>query len=103
MRLFDREWALAVLAQAMAACRQEWTDKGRAEEFDALEPALAPGPGAPSYADLGRRLNVSEANVATKVKRLRASVGEHLRRTVADTVVHPTEVRDELTYLISLM
>jgi RNA polymerase sigma factor (sigma-70 family) len=102
-RLCDRQWALAVLEHAMATCRQEWAEKGRAQEFDALEPVLAPGPDAPSYADLGQRLALTEANVATKVKRLRASVGEHLRRTVADTVMNPVEVRDELTYLVSLL
>lgn len=46
---------------------------------------------------------MTEANIATKVKRLRASVGEHLRRTVADTVVNPAEVREELAYLVSLL
>jgi RNA polymerase sigma factor (sigma-70 family) len=102
-RLFDRQWALAVLDNAMATCRQEWSEKGREQEFDALVPVLAPGPDAPSYADLGQRLALTEANVATKVKRLRASVGEHLRRTVADTVVNPSEVKSELTYLVSLL
>jgi len=102
-RLFDRMWALAVLDHAMATCRQEWAEKGRAQEFDALVPVLTPGPGAPSYADLGERLAMTEANIATKVKRLRASIGEHLRRTVADTVVNPAEVREELAYLVSLL
>ena len=102
-RLFDRQWALAVLDHAMATCRQEWAEKGRAQEFDALVPVLTPGPNAPTYADLGQRLAMTEANIATKVKRLRANVGEHLRRTVADTVMNPAEVRDELTYLVSLL
>lgn len=102
-RLFDRQWALAVLDHAMAACRAEWTGKGRAVEFEALEPVLAPGPDAPSYADLGQRLALTEAHVATKVKRLRAAVGEHLRRTVGDTVMNPAEIKDELTYLVSLL
>jgi RNA polymerase sigma-70 factor (ECF subfamily) len=102
-RLFDRQWALAVLNHAMESCRQEWAKKGRAVEFDTLVPVLTPGPDAPSYADLGRELGLTEENVATKVKRLRASVGDHLRRTVADIVVNPAEVREELTYLVSLL
>lgn len=102
-RIFDRQWALAVLDQAMAACRREWEGKGRAEEFDALEPVLAPGPNAPTYADLSKRLGITEAHIATKVKRLRESVGKHLRSAVADTVLNPADIRDELTYLMSLL
>jgi RNA polymerase sigma-70 factor (ECF subfamily) len=102
-RLVDRAWALAVVEHALAACRSEWVRRGKAEEFNSLEPVLTPHPQAPSYAELGQRLGLTEDAIATKVKRLRAWVGEQLRKTVADTVSHPDEVRGELSYLMSLL
>lgn len=102
-RLFDRSWALAVLDRAMGLCRIDWAKRGREAEFDALEPVLTPQTEGPSYADLGAKLGLTEDAVATKVKRLRAAIGERLRETVADTVYHPDEIREELTYLVSLL
>lgn len=101
--LFDRQWAVTIVERATATCRDEFVQRGKAAEFDALEAVLAPGADAPGYEELGRRLGRSEAAIATKVKRLRAMFGQHLRHAVADTVAGPADVDDELKYLIRLL
>lgn len=101
--LFDRQWALTIVQRAAETCRAEFDQRGQAAVFDLLEPVLVPGSDAPDYATLGRALGLSEAAVATRVKRFRTTFGQHLRRAVGDTVAGPAEVDEELKYLIRLI
>lgn len=101
--LFDRQWALAILQRALAACRAEFAQRGKGEEFDLLKVFLTPAPDAPGYAEVGAKLGRTENTIAAAVKRLRADFRAELRRAVADTVANPTDVDDELRHLARLL
>jgi RNA polymerase sigma-70 factor (ECF subfamily) len=99
-RLFDREWADAVLEQAVAALREELAGKVAFRVFDRYE--LNPPPdGPPSYAELSREFSLKETDVSNHLmacrKRLRELVVAHLRGTVSSE----SEVAAELLRLFS--
>lgn len=102
-RLYDRQWALAILERAGKACRSDYTVRNKTKEYDLLEEALAPDGKLPRYAELAEKLGCPEASVATKVNRMRTAFGLHLRAAAADTVSSPDEVEEELNYLLRLL
>jgi RNA polymerase sigma-70 factor (ECF subfamily) len=95
-KIFQRQWALALLERTMARLREEYTAGGKAELFEALKATLTEGRGGSPYAALGAGLGLSEAAVKMAVHRLRRRYREVLRAEVAETVARPEDVEDEL-------
>ena len=54
-----------------------------------------------SYAELGQRFGISEANVKVTVHRLRRRYRELLREEVANTVETPQEIDEEIRHLFA--
>lgn len=96
---FDREWALALVANALDNLRSEYARQGHARIYDALRATLDPHRPAPSYASLARRLDSNEGAVKVAVHRLRHRFRAVLRAEVARTVAGAREVDDEMRYL----
>src|SRR5205814_2150771 len=44
-KIFERRWAMMLLAGVLEALRREWADEGRGRQFDALKECLAGGDG----------------------------------------------------------
>ena len=100
-KLYERRWALTLLAQALARLRQELTAAGKERLFEALKGTLTgDGTGEP-YERIGRDLGLSEPAVKTAAHRLRRRYQELLRAEVAQTVASPEEVEDELRDLFA--
>jgi len=101
--LYDRRWALDLLAHVQTLLRAEYAARDQARRFERLEQYL-PGedPGA-SYAETGAELGLSENAIKQEVHRLKRRYGELLRAEIAQTVVHPNEVDEELRYLIDVV
>ncbi|MBS0557446.1 MAG: sigma-70 family RNA polymerase sigma factor [Proteobacteria bacterium] len=97
--LFDRQWARALLANAMDALREEYVRAGNSTVYAALESSLDPGAGAPDYAALAQRLQRNPGAIKVAVHRLRDRFREVLRREVGLTVASADDVDDELTHL----
>lgn len=100
---YERRWAIALLEQVYQRLEDEFRRQGRTEQFAALRVALAGDRGAVPYAELGRRLGMTEAAVKMAVKRLRQRYRELLRETIADTVCETGEIEDELRYLQQIL
>lgn len=96
---YERRWALAVLARARAALEHDERAAGRGASFAALEGFLTEDGDAP-YREIAARLGQSEGAIKVAVHRLRRRFGETLRRAIAETVVDPAEVDDELKHLL---
>lgn len=96
---FDRDWAFALIARALAALEVEHA--GKAETFAALKPWLGGGAETPQ-ADVARALGLSETAVKVAIHRLRARFRELIRAEVAATVGDPEEVSGELRHLIAV-
>ena len=99
--LFDRQWAMTLLEQAMAQLQEEYVASGRAKLFEYLRDCLAREESALPYAGIASRLNLTEAAVKMAVHRLRARYREILRAEIAHTVSSPEEVEEEIRLLFS--
>ena len=102
-RLYERRWARALLEQALARLRAEYTAAGKTAEFEQLKEALTADRGAIAYRDLAAALDLTEGAARVAVHRLRKRFREVFRATVAETVSSPEEVEDELRYLVGLL
>jgi RNA polymerase sigma-70 factor (ECF subfamily) len=101
--IFERRWALTLVERALARVEQEMADEGRGGHFAALKPALTGERGAATYAELAGRLGTTEAALKMTVLRLRRRFGAVLREEVAQTVVDPAEVDDELRHMLKVL
>jgi len=99
--LFDRQWALTLLERTMTRLHDEYVSTGRAKLFELLRGCLARDESALPYVQIASRLNLTEAAVKMAVQRLRARYREILRAEIADTVMTPDEVEEEIRHLFS--
>jgi len=102
-RLFERDWALALLEGVLAGLRREYERSGRRAAFEALKGVLTDGPGAVPQAELARRLGTTEAAVQVAVHRLRRRYRDALRAAIAATLADEDEVDDELSDLFAAL
>lgn len=99
---FRRDWALRVLARALEALRTSFRGSGREEEFEALRLHLsAGGDTPPSYADLARRLGISEQDVANRVHRARGAYREAILEVIRAYSETEEDAREELRDLLT--
>lgn len=99
--IYERQWALRVLEQAVSDLRSQYEKAGDLELFDALKGFLGGGDDVLPYSELSRRLGRSEGALRTAASRLRARWRERLRQLVAETVQDKAELGDELDCLIA--
>jgi RNA polymerase sigma-70 factor (ECF subfamily) len=100
---FERRWAGTVLQSALERLRQEQVANGKQAEFEVLANCLTgAAPGQP-YATIAVQLGMTEAAVKMTIHRLRKRYGEILRLEVAQTVLTPGEVDEELRHLLTAL
>lgn len=96
--LYHRNWALALLEDALNRLQRECVLAGRAAVFEALAPRLQGDDGA-SIGAAAVALNADERTVRVMLHRLRNRYRALLRELVARTVGSPDEVEEELQHL----
>jgi RNA polymerase sigma-70 factor (ECF subfamily) len=96
---FDREWAMTLLARALARLEQVLGEEGKAEHFAVLKPWLTTGLDDQPQAVAAARLGISEAAVKVAIHRLRQRFREAVRGEIAQTVSAPEVVEEELEAL----
>ena len=102
-RLFDRRWALAVLDQVLARLRRGFIDAGNGTLFDTIKDCLTPDRGKLPYAQLARRLGMTEGALKVAVHRMRRRYRDLLRHEIAQTVETPAQVDEEIAYLLNCL
>ena len=102
-RLFDRQWALSLLDGVLVDLREEYERGGNGQLFDALKGALTFVPDAPGYEQVAAELHMTVGAVKVAVHRLRSRYRQHLRRTIADSVVSEEDVHDEIRHLFHVL
>jgi RNA polymerase sigma-70 factor (ECF subfamily) len=98
--VFEREWAAALLRQALDRLAQEYAVAGKSALFEALKARLTIGADAAvPYEEMAKRLGRAAATLRSDVARLRARYRAILREEVSGTVVDPRDVDEELRHL----
>ncbi|MFO1497994.1 MAG: sigma-70 family RNA polymerase sigma factor [Verrucomicrobiota bacterium] len=101
--VFDKRWALTLLARAMEQLRQEYDLAGKASEYHQLKRFLSMPTSDGAYGEVAAHLRASAETVAVKVHRLRHRYGELIRGEIIQTVANPEEVEEELRHLFAAM
>ena len=102
-RLFEREWALALLDRVLNRLRDEQTEAGKRTQFEILQPFLSLDRDTANYAEAATQLSSTESAVRVAAHRLRKRYRALLREEIAHTVAKPEEVEDELKYLFVVL
>lgn len=97
-RLFDRTWAIELLQHALNRLRGEYQRTGQELRFDVLSEFLT-GETRGSCDRAGEQLGLSSAAVHVAVHRLRKRLGQILREEVRATVLHESDIDDEIRSL----
>lgn len=101
-KLFEKQWALSLLEHVLTRLRAELAEHGKTSLFDALKDTLA-GTRSVPYAEIGRRLGMSEGAMKVAAHRLRRRYRALLEDEIAQTVASRDEIRDEIRYLLSCL
>jgi RNA polymerase sigma factor (sigma-70 family) len=100
-RIFDRQWAVTIVMQTCDQLRDLLVGEGRELWFDRLQNFLPGGSEPSSYATVAGELAMTEAAVKIAIHRLRRRYRDLLRANVSHTVADPTEVDDEIRFLLN--
>ncbi len=101
-RLFERQWALALLAQAVDRLKASYVAEGRAGLYEHLKGYVSGEPADGSYAATAERLGISEPAVRSAIHRMRRRYQQLIRDEVAQTVATPVDIDAELRHLIAV-
>jgi RNA polymerase sigma factor (sigma-70 family) len=100
-QIFERRWAQAVMTQAAERLRQDYAARDQAALFEQLKD-LQPGEhGERSYAQIGTALGITEQAVKNAALSFRRRYAQLLRDEIAQTVMEPGEVSEELQHLMT--
>ena len=102
-RSFDREWALALVRQALDDLQREMISTGAEARFSVLSTYLTGEVPCKSYREAGEELGLSEAAVKVAVHRMRRRLGILLRNEIAQTVRDPALIEGEIRYLMEAL
>lgn len=101
--MFDRQWALTVLDNAMEKLEQHAASRGKAAEFIIQRPFLTGEADVENYAAAAQRLGMSSNTFKVAVHRLRSRFREALRAEVAETQPEGGSVDEEMSYLMQVL
>jgi RNA polymerase sigma-70 factor (ECF subfamily) len=99
-KLFDKQWALALLDAVLLRLEKEYHHEGKGGLFAALKDTLTGARAAQPYAELAARLDLSESAVKVSVHRLRKRYRTLLLAEVGQTVAAPEEAEQEMRHLL---
>lgn len=100
-RVYERQWALALLEVVVQTLSAEYDAAGKSELFRSLRFTIAGDRQSVAYAELAKSLKMSEPAIRVAVHRLRRRYRETLRQQIAQTVAGPDEVEAELRSLFA--
>lgn len=102
-REFDRQWALTIIARALAIVEGELREAEKTAQFTVLKPWLTGDSAAVSQAAAAQQLGLSEAAVKVAIHRLRQRFREAVKAEIAQTVPATDDIDDELHHLLAVL
>jgi RNA polymerase sigma factor (sigma-70 family) len=101
--IYERRWASTVLERVLNLLKDQYRAAGNTALFDSLKQLLPDEPDAPSQADIGAQLGMTENAVRQAFHRFRQRYQSLLREEIAHTVATPGDIEDELRHLIAVV
>jgi RNA polymerase sigma factor (sigma-70 family) len=98
-RAYEKRWAMLLLARVLDRLEEECSAAGKARVFEELRVFLTGDKTERTYAEIGQRIGMSEANLKVTVHRLRQRYRELLREEIAVTVDSPEAIDEEIRNL----
>lgn len=98
-RLYDREWAQALLANVLTRLKEEYILAGKEALFEHAKSSLMGKGEAMPHVDAAADLNMDAGTLRVAVHRLRARYREMLKEEIAQTLSDPAAVQEELRSL----
>ena len=102
-QIYERRWAFTILEQVMARLRDEYRSAGNLRFFDQMKKMLMDELGRPSQAQVASEFDMTENAVKQAFYRFRQRYERLLREEIAHTVATPSDIEDELRYLIAVV
>ncbi len=102
-KMFEKQWALALLAEVLNRLEGEYQSEGKTDLFNALKQSLMGSRETQPYIELAPRLGMNESAVKVAVHRLRKRYRELIRAEIANTLDHSQEVEAEMQYLFQVL
>jgi RNA polymerase sigma-70 factor (ECF subfamily) len=102
-RIYERRWALTLLAQVLVRLGAEYEAAGKLPLFDRLKELLAGESGQPSQAKIAAELQMTENAVKQAFHRLRYRYRQLLHEEIAQTVAAQDDVEDELRHFMAVL
>jgi RNA polymerase sigma-70 factor (ECF subfamily) len=98
-RLFQRRWALTLLAHVIERLEHEVNSEHKRPLFERLKPTLMGESDAASYAQVGTELGMSPGAVKVAAHRLRKRFRTLLQKEIGRTIADPGDFQDEINEL----
>jgi RNA polymerase sigma-70 factor (ECF subfamily) len=102
-QIYERRWAFTVLEQVMTRLRDEYRSAGNVRFFEQVKKMLMDEPDRPSQAQVASEFDMTENAVKQAFYRFRQRYQMLLREEIAHTVATPSDIEDELCYLIAVV
>jgi len=102
-QIYDRQWALTLLAETGNRLEREFSSAGKVDELKALKQYLTAERGQIPYAQIASTLKLTEGAVRVATHRLRKRFRELFREVVTETVSEAAEVDEELRHVIAAL
>lgn len=101
-QIFQRRWAITLMAQAHEVLRESYSKQGKADRFEALHVFLDGKPDDQSHEDAAERLGMTPAATKMEISRMRERRRQIIRSEIAKTVASPNQIDGEIAHLIGL-
>ncbi len=102
-KMFDKQWALTLLAEVLKRLEHEYQGKGKSEFFAALKSTLLGDRESQPYGELAARLDLNEGAVRVAVHRLRKRYRQLIRDEIANTLERSQDVEAEMRHLFQAL
>ncbi|HZU39211.1 MAG TPA: hypothetical protein VFA18_25015 [Gemmataceae bacterium] len=102
-QLYERQWAVTLLARIMQRLQQEFDQAGKGDQFEALQGFLIGEHPGLTYANVAAALPLTEAAARMAASRMRRRYRELLREEIAELVAEPGEIDNEIGKLFATL
>jgi len=98
-KVFDREWAVALLAKVIERLQKECEADRKGKLFEQLKIFLTAGKDGTAQAEVAKTLGMEEGAVRVAIHRLRKRYRQLLRDEIAQTLADEADVDEEMRAL----